>query len=227
MQLKSNPADQLLYFFFSCVINMWRVSRYKLCELFPVGFVFQSEIFSTSQCINFFGELSYAGNSLAITAELSNHSGTLGLRDVFQEHDVSNKIVTTKFCEALSIVQASAYSDVTQTTTLPWGMIAKASYKSTMPMDEILLKIVKKYGEKILLKESDKMHKTSKKKGKKRSPTNEICKEKQLDKFDEWQGVSPWDPSVGGDGCPRFLCDVMVSIGIINVGCNHSEFLGY
>ncbi|KAI9096744.1 hypothetical protein K1719_025923 [Acacia pycnantha] len=79
-----------------------------------------------------------------------------------------------------------------------------------MPMDEILVKIVKKYGEKILLKESDKMPKTSKKKAKKRSSTNGICKEKQLEKFDEWQGISPWDPSVGGDECPRFLCDIMV-----------------
>ncbi|KAK4277590.1 hypothetical protein QN277_015567 [Acacia crassicarpa] len=54
------------------------------------------------------------------------------------------------------------------------------------------------------------MPKTSKKKAKKRSSTNRICKEKQLEKFDEWQGVSPWDPSIGGDGCPRFLCDIMV-----------------
>ncbi|KAI9071045.1 hypothetical protein K1719_046990 [Acacia pycnantha] len=150
------------------------------------------------------------GNSLANTAELSYPGVALGLKEVFREHDVSNKIVTMRFCEASSIVQASAYSDVTRITTLPGEMIPKSSYKSTVPMDEILVKIVKKYGEKILLKESDKMPKTSKEKARKRSSTNGICKEKQLEKFAKWQGVSPWDPSVGGDECPRFLCDIMV-----------------
>nr|AFK45465.1 unknown [Lotus japonicus] len=79
-----------------------------------------------------------------------------------------------------------------------------------MPMDEFLLNIVKKHGDRILLKESDRKPKTSKKKRKKPLPINGNLKGNHLDKFDEWQGISPWDPSVGGDGYPRFLCDVMV-----------------
>ncbi|KAF7830745.1 exonuclease mut-7-like protein [Senna tora] len=150
------------------------------------------------------------GNSVGNTTDLSNLGENLGLKEVFREYNMSNKILTTKFCEASDIVQATAYSDVTQIIAISGGMIPKLSCRSTMPMDEILLKIVKKYGEKILLKESDKRPKTSKKKVKKRSSINGICKEKQLEKYDEWQGTSPWDPSVGGDGCPKFLCDVMV-----------------
>ncbi|EFJ13438.1 hypothetical protein SELMODRAFT_122415 [Selaginella moellendorffii] len=26
----------------------------------------------------------------------------------------------------------------------------------------------------------------------------------------EWCGPPPWDPVVGGDGCPKFLCDIMI-----------------
>lgn len=162
-----------------------------------------------------FIEFFTAGNSVFNRTNLSDIGANPGLKEVFREHDMSNRVLTTKFCEASDIVQATANSDDTQMiaiAAIPRGMIPKSSCISTMPMDEFLLKIVKKYGEKILLKESDKKPKTSKKKAKKRSPINGICKEKEPEKFDEWQGTSPWDPSVGGDGCPKFLCDVMVSI---------------
>ncbi|CAK7324222.1 unnamed protein product [Dovyalis caffra] len=33
---------------------------------------------------------------------------------------------------------------------------------------------------------------------------------KILDNVGDWQGPPPWDMSLGGDGCPKFLCDVMV-----------------
>lgn len=77
-------------------------------------------------------------------------------------------------------------------------------------MDESLLSIVRKYGEKILLKESDMKPKISRKKGKKRSSVVMVNKEKR-ESSDEWEGPPPWDFTVGGDGCPKFLCDVMVS----------------
>ena len=79
-------------------------------------------------------------------------------------------------------------------------------------MDETLLKVVKKYGEKLLLKESDKKPKNSKKKGKKQSSAGLTRKEEQLKNSDAWQGPPPWDLSVGGNGCPKFLCDVMVCV---------------
>ncbi|KAH0940157.1 hypothetical protein HID58_007618 [Brassica napus] len=57
-----------------------------------------------------------------------------------------------------------------------------------MRMDENLLKIVRKYGERIMLKESDLLPRISKKKTRRRGPP-------------------PWDSSLGGDGCPKFLLD--------------------
>lgn len=115
---------------------------------------------------------------------------------------MNSKILRIKFSEALDIVRATA-SDFPQRILTVGGMRSMC----TMPIDESLLKVVKKYGEKILLKESDKKPKASKKKGKRRSPG----KENQLENLDGWRGPPPWDLSLGSDGCPKFLCDVMVS----------------
>lgn len=89
---------------------------------------------------------------------------------------------------------------------------AKVSEKSsgfTKEMDVILLHIARKYGDKISLKDSDRKPKMSKKKGK-RSSAGMTNKERLVQSVDDWQGPPPWDLSVGGDGCPKFLCDVMV-----------------
>ncbi|KAI4337996.1 hypothetical protein L6164_016353 [Bauhinia variegata] len=155
-------------------------------------------------------KISKEGNSIVSTTELSNLGENLGLKEVFRKHDMGNKVLRTVFCEALDIIQATTSSDGAQIITSTEGMVPRSPCWSTMPMDEFLLKIVKRYGEKILLKESDKKPKTSKRKGKTQSSVKGTCKEKQIEKFDEWEGTSPWDPSVGGDGCPKFLCDVMV-----------------
>jgi hypothetical protein len=134
----------------------------------------------------------------------------LGLKEVLEKPDMSSKIVRIKFNEALDIVRATA-SDCPQTIVTVEGMRSRSTCRNTMPIDESLLKVVKKYGDKILLKESDKKPKASKKKGKKRSSVAENCKENRLENLDGWQGPPPWDLSLGGDGCPKFLCDVMVS----------------
>jgi hypothetical protein len=124
----------------------------------------------------------------------------IGLKEVLENHDMSSKILRIKSCEALDVVRATVE-----------GMVSRSSCRKTMPMDESLLKVVKKYGEKILLKESDKKPKATKKKGKRRSSKAMICREKRLEDFNDWQGPAPWDLPLGGDGCPKFLCDVMVS----------------
>jgi len=72
-----------------------------------------------------------------------------------------------------------------------------------------LMSIVTKYSEKILLTESDAKPRSSRRKEKPKLPTNAKCKDK-VDCSTEWQGPPPWDPSIGGDGYPKFLCDVMV-----------------
>ncbi|CAF2144718.1 unnamed protein product, partial [Brassica napus] len=60
------------------------------------------------------------------------------------------------------------------------GVVCRKKTLNTMRMDENLLKIVRKYGERIMLKESDLLPRISKKKTRRR----------------------------GGDGCPKFLLDV-------------------
>jgi hypothetical protein len=155
-----------------------------------------------------------AGELVLKTNELSIPSANLGLKELFRKHDMSDKVLSTQFCEALAIVQATTCSDVVQVIPSAGGAIKKSSCWVSKPMDEFLLKIVKKHGDRILLKELDRNPKTSKKKRKTQLPINGIHREKNLENFDEWQGTAPWDPLVGGDGYPKFLCDVMVSISI-------------
>lgn len=158
-----------------------------------------------------FVEFFTAGELVLKTTALFNPNADLGLKELFRNHDMSDKVFRTQFCEALAIVQATTYSDVTQMIPSAGGVIQKSSCWITKPMDDFLLKIVKKYSDRILLKESDRKPKISKKKQKKQLPINRIPRENHLDKVDEWQGIAPWDPLVGGDGNPKFLCDVMVS----------------
>ena len=70
--------------------------------------------------------------------------------------------------------------------------------------------ILSYFDDKIVLKESDKVPNNTKKKVRQRQCINVNGKER-VEISTEWQGPAPWDPSIGGDGYPKFLCDVMVS----------------
>lgn len=70
--------------------------------------------------------------------------------------------------------------------------------------------ILRDFGDKIALKESDKVPKSTKKKVRQRERVN-VNGKVRVEISTEWQGPAPWDPTVGGDGFPKFLCDVMVS----------------
>ncbi|XP_047065750.1 exonuclease mut-7 homolog isoform X2 [Lolium rigidum] len=72
-----------------------------------------------------------------------------------------------------------------------------------------LASIIAKYSEGILLTESDTKARSSRRKEKQKLPTDAKYKEK-FDCSIEWQGPPPWDQSIGGDGLPKFLCDVMI-----------------
>lgn len=151
-----------------------------------------------------------AGNSSNNVMELHASNINLGLKEVLEKHDNGDKIIVLKSFEALDIVQATISSEYSQRIANVEGVFSRTSSTNTMPMDEPLLKIVRKYGEKILLRESDRKPKASKKKGRKRSSLVVVGREKQLDNIGDWQGPPPWEVSLGGDGCPKFLCDVMV-----------------
>ncbi|KAJ4829176.1 hypothetical protein Tsubulata_007039 [Turnera subulata] len=150
------------------------------------------------------------GRASSDLTEMSSSVMSLGLKEILEEHVNGDRITSARFSEALDIVRATAASESLQNIAFGKGVISRKISRHTMPMDESLLKIVKKYGDKILLKESDRKPKASKKKAKKKPSPHAVCKSKQLDNIGDWQGPPPWELSLGGDGCPKFLCDVMV-----------------
>ncbi|XP_057479755.1 uncharacterized protein LOC130767020 [Actinidia eriantha] len=150
------------------------------------------------------------GNSFQNVTEHGFSCLDLGLKEILKKPNSCDKILRTKFCEALAIVRATNSSVFSPRESTVRREVSVVSCMNTIPMDDSVLQIVWKYSDKILLKESDTKPKTSKKKGKRKSSEGLICKEKRLENVDDWQGLPPWDLSLGGDGCPKFLCDVMV-----------------
>lgn len=72
-------------------------------------------------------------------------------------------------------------------------------------------KFVKKYSERLLVNDSGRS------KSHARRPRGQRARKalRNPDSKDElnleWVGPAPWDVRIGGDGTPKFLCDVMVS----------------
>lgn len=143
-------------------------------------------------------------------AELQSRNLHCGLKEILEAEAVSCRVIRNFFPEASSIIRATAFSDFPKRVHIEDGVFSTTSCRYSIPMHESLFKIVRNYGEKIILKETDKKPKTSKRKGKRQSLTGAICREKRGGSSDDWQGLPPWDLSLGGDGCPKFLCDVMV-----------------
>ncbi|XP_044503232.1 uncharacterized protein LOC123223858 isoform X2 [Mangifera indica] len=161
------------------------------------------EIFNSFQ-----DKVSQEGNSFSNIAELHSFDLDRGLKEILENPEVGNKIITTRVCDALDMVRATASFQYSQHAAD--GVNCRISHRTRMPLDESFSKMVRKYGEKLLLRESDRAPKMSKKKGKRQSSAGVILKGKQLDNIGDWQGPPPWDLSLGGNGCPKFLCDVMV-----------------
>ncbi|XP_077245652.1 3'-5' exonuclease domain-containing protein [Tasmannia lanceolata] len=159
------------------------------------------EIFNVFQC-----KLLIEGISLYDTTELSNVA--LGLKEILKESDICNAVLTKKIGEGSDVVKSTVYEthpgNHNVLTSFSWP-----SHKHNIPMDDSLSKIVQKYGEKILLEDSDRKPRASRRKERKHSSVNSNsiqCSEN----YSGWQGPPPWDSAFGGDGCPKFLCDVMV-----------------
>lgn len=159
---------------------------------------------------------------LFLNPDSSSHDGTklgvshldLGLKEILEEPTISENILKNKLCEALDIIRASMPISIPDFSLQIHSAKREASTDSSlniMHMDSSLLQIVRKYGDKIVLNESDRNPKKSKKKAKRKSAGGFTCKDKHLVNIDSWQGPPPWDLSLGGDGSPKFLCDVMVS----------------
>ncbi|CAI0410583.1 unnamed protein product [Linum tenue] len=136
----------------------------------------------------------------------------IGLKAFLELDERCNKHLRIKTHEALAIVRATVSSRHFQRIAWGEGVLSRTRSIYTMPMGESFVKIVRKYGEKILLRESDRKPRSSKKRGKRKpSMITQVTREKWIDdNICSWEGSTPWELSEGGDGYPKFLCDVMV-----------------
>ena len=180
------------------------IQRGPFDHLFYITYTFES--WYCKQLDYEFLQLSIAGNSFCSATEQRFSNVDCGLKQILENPDICHKLLRSKFFDAVDIVRATTSEFPQRKATLE-EVVSWSSCRNTIPMDDSLFSIVRKYGERILLKESDRKPKT-KKKGKKQSSA--VCKEKQIEIFDEWCSPPPWDLTLGGDGCPKFLCDVMV-----------------
>ncbi|KAL8550970.1 hypothetical protein ACS0TY_000159 [Phlomoides rotata] len=148
------------------------------------------------------------GNSLQHLNKRGSSYFDPGLKQMFEIPNGHNMVTRTKFVEASNMIRTTMrelHSNIQMTEEVDPVKACDISKQ----VDNSLLWIARKYGEKILLKDSDKKPKSSKKKAKNTSTASE-GKQKTVEILQDWQGPPPWDPSIGGDGCPKFLCDVMV-----------------
>ncbi|CAH1439070.1 unnamed protein product [Lactuca virosa] len=162
------------------------------------------------EIFDFFQQRVAKEGALGNLSEVSSSSLNLGLKQILREPTSSTIILSTRFCEAVEMVRATATIIEYPQRVDGIGEVGASFRKS---MDYMVLQIVREYGDKIVLTETDGKPKTSKRKGKRKSSTTGFkCKEQRVYDTDEWhwQGPAPWDILVGGDGSPKFLCDVMV-----------------
>ncbi|XP_042389087.1 exonuclease mut-7 homolog [Zingiber officinale] len=123
--------------------------------------------------------------------------------------------------EIFEVFQHKIITKANNTTTIgsEKEMISESSFSNILPspdyceeldtLDDYLSNIAHSYGDKLLLQESDKRPRTSRRRERKRL-TSHVKHTHKLISDEDWQGPPPWDISFGGDGNPKFLCDVMV-----------------
>ncbi|KAG9452678.1 hypothetical protein H6P81_005582 [Aristolochia fimbriata] len=158
------------------------------------------EIFSIFQ-FRFLDE----GNSLHNTSGFASSNGLLGLKMILQKSELwQNNILRPKVSDASTMIRSISY------LIQPCGHSGGAPifHSNMLQIDSSLRKIFRKYGERIILTDSDRRPKVSRKE-KKHSTASSNAKKSPEPEID-WQAPAPWDCAMGGDGCPKFLCDFMV-----------------
>ncbi|PIA34752.1 hypothetical protein AQUCO_03700191v1 [Aquilegia coerulea] len=152
--------------------------------------------------------------------ELHFSNAVLGLKEILEYCDDCDNVLTQKYFQASDLIR---FATVSQSSNTAVGPLPDPLCISKIPLAVSLSKLVRVYGEKLSLKESDKKPKASKKKGNTQPSVGLVSKGKHVKRCVEYQGPPPWDLSLGGDGCPKFLCDVMVE-GLAkylrSVGCD-------
>lgn len=148
------------------------------------------------------------GKNSSTQAELRFCKTTGGLKQVFMDSKTCENVVRNRFCSAFDMIRSS-YLPISFSDNTEVGSCSQSSCETTYLTDEHVLAIVKIYGERILLKESDRKPRVSRRRRERRSSVNTKDRE-QFETNGDWQGPASWDLEFGGDGCPKFLCDVMV-----------------
>lgn len=134
------------------------------------------------------------------------HASTdlLGLKEVIgNNRELPEDVVRPKFCEAQNMIKDTLHMSPCQ------PHFRHSPALSMFLLDEPLFKLVQRYGDRIVLKESDRKPKASKRTRRKQCSFSSKYQDSLEDANDQ-QGTPPWDASFGEDGCPKFLCDVMV-----------------
>ncbi|ERN19308.1 uncharacterized protein LOC18447686 [Amborella trichopoda] len=139
---------------------------------------------------------------------LESHPSTSirGLKEILIKKDLGQNVLMHPFCQAVDMIKSIYLQPVVQ------SVMATNSFSlhcNTPVSSDSLSEIVKRYGETISLKVCDRFPKPSGRKARRRRGVKK-CEEEWMENFCDWQGPAPWDSSAGNDGCPKFLCDVMV-----------------
>ncbi|XP_031495300.1 uncharacterized protein LOC116260905 isoform X2 [Nymphaea colorata] len=130
----------------------------------------------------------------------------VGLNVIFIKEDSNQNLITHKLLPAADIVKLTIsrfLPRINDVSVLSTPSAQGHSFESSV------LRISNIYGEKIHLKESDRKPKTAGRRGRRRQTLRAPKFDHELlEDNSDGQGPAPWDSSA--DGCPKFLCDVMI-----------------
>ncbi|KAL5719116.1 hypothetical protein ACHQM5_011940 [Ranunculus cassubicifolius] len=141
--------------------------------------------------------------------EFQPSNGVLGLKEILETSDDSDNILNRTYFQASDIIRSTTISEIRYTTSSLEESFSSILSVNNFSVDPSLSKLVGLYSEKLMLKESDRSPKPSKKK-KKRHLSDKLRDKEAHINSNDYSGPYPWDSSLGGDGYPKFLCDVMV-----------------
>lgn len=142
----------------------------------------------------------------------------VGLNVIFTRENPNENLVTHKLLPAAEIVK------LTISRFLPRDAYVPSTPRAQNHSFENLVSIISNiYAEKIQLKESDRKPKAGRRGRRRQTFRSPMLDHELLEENSNRQGPAPWDSSV--NGCPKFLCDVMVRS--LSICCSHRRYRYY
>ncbi|KAK9093903.1 hypothetical protein Scep_025372 [Stephania cephalantha] len=149
------------------------------------------------------------GDSSDSTTKLPSANVIIGLKEIFEKPDDCDHVCRTKFCQASDMVRSASLSEIRERNLTTAGCVSRSISRNTFPLDVSLSKIIRKYGDKLLLKESDRKPRAFKKKTWQTLVGREAAAEDALvNGRGEFAWKPPRDLNVHGDNVKKFLSDV-------------------